>query len=423
MRFLIVDEAREPRAALAALLRARWPDAEMNEWDPDSQGSPREAIAHGDYSAVLLSAQVRDDAVIAWDDAAIAMVAEICGDPGSPPLLLLSDEGGETLAVKAIKAGASDFLLRAGLDAERLAQAVVDGMSERAAIGRDASGRERQRTITVKLAALRDAHADRTGPPSVPGYRALRLIGEGGSSRVYLAERVHDGKTLVLKVLDSSLRDDKVFMARFVQEYKLLAGLHDEHVAQIYDQGFAGSHPYIAMEYLPGGDLKAKIIEGLAPRQALRLLGQIAKALDAIHRHGIVHRDLKPQNILFRGNGVPVIVDFGMARSLASDITLARSGQMIATVRYLSPEQCLGQPADARSDLYSLGVMFYEMLTRKRLYESSNDREILRLHVKGEPPKLKPPLTGYQRVLDRLLAKDPAKRYQSARELFANIAI
>jgi serine/threonine-protein kinase PpkA len=176
----------------------------------------------------------------------------------------------------------------------------------------------------------------------VPGYSVVQLIGQGGQAKVYLAERVHDRQRLALKVLDRTLRQDSVFLERFVREYKLLAAIENEHVARIYDQGFSGDYPYIAMEFLSGGTLAASIKEGMGSLVALRIASQIARALDAIHSRGIVHRDVKPANILFREDGRCVICDFGLAKDLAVKSNLTLAGQLVATPRYMSPEQCLG---------------------------------------------------------------------------------
>ena len=257
----------------------------------------------------------------------------------------------------------------------------------------------------------------------VPGYHVVHIIGQGGQAQVFLAEREHDGLRVALKVLDRALRQDPVFLQRFVREYKLLASVESPYVARIYDQGFSGDRPYIAMEFLPSGTLAARIREGLTTRSALRIAGQIAQALSAIHARGIVHRDLKPANILFRADGRPVLVDFGLARDMKVNSTLTVAGQFLATPRYMSPEQCLGLPIDARSDLYSLGAVLYEMITGRKIYDGANSAEVIAMHVNAPPPKLADLLSVHQPLLDRLLAKEPANRFQSARELFAYIAI
>src|SRR5258706_1194189 len=260
-------------------------------------------------------------------------------------------------------------------------------------------------------------------PFSIGGYRILHLIGQGGQAQVYLAEREHDGLRVALKVLDRTLRQDATFLERFVREYKLVESLQNDFVAKIYDQGFAGDYPYLAMEFLPSGTLASRIREGLSSRASLRITSQVARALDAIHSQGIVHRDLKPANILFRPDGRPVIVDFGLAKELGSKVALTMAGQLLATPRYMSPEQCLGRAVDARSDLYSLGAVFYEMLTGTKLFESESMANLVTAHVHYPVPRLPERLAGYQPILDRLLAKEPDQRFQSGRELFAMIAI
>jgi serine/threonine-protein kinase PpkA len=259
--------------------------------------------------------------------------------------------------------------------------------------------------------------------PLVAGFTLIQRIGEGGQAQVYLAERDYDGLRVALKVLDARVRNDHVFLERFVREYKLLAKLEIEHVARIYDQGFAGEHPYIAMEFLPSGTLAARIYEGLAPRVALRITAQVARALDAIHSRGIIHRDLKPANILFRADGRPVIVDFGLAKDLAINSTLTGQQRLLATPRYMSPEQCLGQTVDARSDIYSLGAILWELMTRTRIYESAGPADLMRLHVTAPVPRLPEALAMHQPLLDRMLAKKPEDRFQSAADLAASITV
>jgi serine/threonine protein kinase len=256
----------------------------------------------------------------------------------------------------------------------------------------------------------------------VQGYNVVHIIGQGGQAQVFLAEREHDGLRVALKVLNRALRNDRVFLERFVREYKLVASLDSAFVARIYDQGFTGDYPYIAMEFLPSGTLASRIREGITTRVAIRLAGQIAQALDAIHSRGIVHRDLKPANILFRADGRPVIVDFGLAKDLGVNSTLTLTGRLLATPRYMSPEQCIGRPVDERSDLYSLGAITWEMLTGTKIYESAGPADLMRMHVTEPPPRLPPELAMHQPLLDRMLAKDPADRFQSAEDLCATIS-
>jgi serine/threonine protein kinase len=255
----------------------------------------------------------------------------------------------------------------------------------------------------------------------VPGYNVVHIIGQGGQAQVYLAEREHDGLRVALKVLNRALRNDPVFLERFVREYKLVASIDSQYVARIYDQGFSGDHPYIAMEFLPSGTLASRIREGLTTRATLRLVTQIAQALAAIHSRGIVHRDLKPANILFRADGRPVLVDFGLARDMTISSTLTVAGQFLATPRYMSPEQCLGRPVDARSDLYSLGAVLFEMMTGKKIYDGANSADVIAMHVSAPVPQLAALLSVHQPLLDKLLAKEPAERFQSAAEVLEHL--
>jgi DNA-binding NarL/FixJ family response regulator/tRNA A-37 threonylcarbamoyl transferase component Bud32 len=412
MRVLVIDDSPGFRERIAQYLGAAMPDAELTLWDPARHGKPAVGFDWRRFDALLL-----DDAPGPGEDG-LEWLREFRAEGPVPPTLVLADGGGEDMAVKAIKAGAADYLKKSDLTAIRLAMAIKEAMIESVAIARDVDSLRRTQSLAVA----------EIGQPAgnvqldVPGYKVLRKIGEGGMSRVFLAERESDGLQLVLKVLDPRLAADPASRARFVREYKIIQRIQNEHVVMIFDQGFAADNPWLAMEYFPGGDLHERILKGISSMGSLKILVQLAEALDAVHSAGVVHRDLKPQNIMFRANHRPAILDFGLAREIDATSTLTQKGMVMATPLYMSPEQCLGHPHDARGDLYAAGVILYEMLTGKHAYEGDNASALAYQHVHGEIPRLPKRLAGYQPLVDRLLAKRPEDRFQSARELFNYIA-
>ncbi|WP_427911375.1 protein kinase domain-containing protein [Ramlibacter sp. MMS24-I3-19] len=251
----------------------------------------------------------------------------------------------------------------------------------------------------------------------VEGYRLLRKLGEGSNASVYLAQPDGGGPAHVLKVLRLEGPDGESNLQRFMQEYALLASIEHPNVARFYHQGFSVGAAYIAMEHFPCGELRSLLGRRLDPYVALYYLRQIASGLEAVHAAGIVHRDLKPENVLVRNDGIVALSDFGIAKHTGMLLTDTGAGDVVGTPYYLSPEQATGGRVDGRADLYSLGVMFFEMLAGEKPYHASSARELLRKHVEDPVPSLPAGLQWCEPLLARLMAKDPQDRFESAGQL------
>jgi len=255
---------------------------------------------------------------------------------------------------------------------------------------------------------------------SIEGYRILKKIGEGGMASIYLAAN-GSGVPQVLKVMGIMGGEQDDHLQRFIQEFALLAQVRHPNVARIERQGFCAGHAYIAMEYFALGDLRVRMNHGLTPDAALSYTRQTAAALDAIHGAGIVHRDLKPENLMLRKDGSLALADFGIAKHVSMTITDTAHGMVVGTPYYLSPEQASGRPVDQRCDLYSLGLILYEMLTGQKPYRAKSAEELLDMHINAPVPLLRPPHDRLQPLLNKLMAKDCNQRYASAREALADL--
>ncbi len=252
----------------------------------------------------------------------------------------------------------------------------------------------------------------------IVGYTITQCIAEGGMAAAYLAEQTSLGRTVVLKVLDTSVNDSRLALRRFMNEGQLLAALRHPNIITIYDIGTASNFVYISMEYVSGGDLRQRLADGpLAPEQALDVLEQVARGLGAAHAEGIVHRDVKPGNILFRSDGTPLLSDFGIAKSLVRDADLTATGVFLGSPNYMAPEQAEPGEIDTRTDLYALGVIFYEMLTGQKPYRSESVIEVIHMHKHAPIPRLPGQLAAFQGVLDLTLAKDRNDRFRDVAAL------
>ncbi len=236
---------------------------------------------------------------------------------------------------------------------------------------------------------------------------------------VYLATQVSLARSVVLKVLDVSRQaDNPNQIERFLAEGRIVASLNHPNIITIYDIGVTDDNAlYISMEYIKGGDLKSRIGIPMDIDEALYIVSCVASGLNAAHEHGIVHRDVKPANILFRDDGSPLLTDFGIAKQADNDLNLTSTGVFLGSPNYVSPEQADGSEVDGRTDIYSLGCIFYEMLTGEKPFKSETLFDVVMKHKNAPIPQLPDDLQLYQPLLNTMMAKKPDDRFANAGEL------
>ena len=251
---------------------------------------------------------------------------------------------------------------------------------------------------------------------SIPGYKITKTIGRGGMATVYLATQESIGREVAIKVMSPALAADPSFSDRFVKEARM-ANLSHPNIVTVYDAGEVDGTNFIVMEYASGGNLDSLIRQGISISRSLEVIKQIASALHYSCNKGFIHRDVKPENIIFREDGSAVLMDFGIAKAISSGTQLTMVGSTIGSPNYMSPEQARGLELDGRSDLYSLGIVFYETLTGTKPYDASDTYVIGLKHINDPIPQLPGNLSQFQPVIDRLLAKSPDGRFDNGNQL------
>ncbi len=406
---LIADPSEDVRMLLMQYVAIEWPNAEIVE-TPNSEA---EMAAGGlpveDCDMVVVGVRKGDRVDPAW-------LQRLRSRENGPAVVALLD--GDTDAAQA--------LLQNGVYCQYRDTMTTDDMRDtlRSALRERHDGYEMpDRTVFIDTGIISGAHTTQPlhSPPATPvqvrGYQLMKKLGQGGMSEVFLAQSARSETACALKVLRAEGASASV-LNLFIEECGVISNLDSPYVVKIYEHGVTDDYLFVAMEYIQGGDLRERIKLGIELDTALSILGQLAYALDAVHGAGLVHGDIKPHNIMFRDAHELVLVDFGVSRVLETDSALL-PGQIIGTPGYISPEHVLDQPIDGRSDLYSTGILFYEMLSGAKPFVADNVEELLDMHVKKPPPPLAPALAAYQEIVDRLLAKSPDDRFASAAELIA----
>jgi tRNA A-37 threonylcarbamoyl transferase component Bud32/DNA-binding response OmpR family regulator len=267
-------------------------------------------------------------------------------------------------------------------------------------------------------------------PPNhqIPGYTILQKIGESEAAAVYLAIAEDLGHNVALKISKRKHSNNEALVTdtgqrsiMFQREFEAIAALDHPSIIDLFDYGIHEGVEFLAMEYFPCGDLKARLQNPLTPAEAIAFLKEIARSLKVVHDAGIIHRDLKPPNVMLRDDGSVVLIDFGLARSLLSGDGSTRTGVLRGSPYYMSPEQAQVETLDARTDLYSLGVILYEMLAGRKPYLGASAIDVLQQHVMAPVPELPVHHLAYQPLLERLMAKSREQRIGSCDELLSGL--
>jgi len=393
---MIIDEQADFRSLLMHHITSHWPDAIISAYDPSVAGHLPDEFSGAGNDLILLGSCHGEDRD------GIDALKRFVGKEKFPPVVYFGEPADKDAVRELAPEG---HFYRDDINHDALIVRLSDLL------------RSKRLVATTDSLFVGDM---RTGiDPLIKGYRLIRKLGATEHSGVYLAERQSTNMPVVLKVLRqmSQYGDSIGAFDRFLQEYETIAEITHPNIVKIYDLGVADDHAHIAMEYLDGGDLRQRITEGIPEQDAISYLRQIASALSAVHAHGVLHRDLKPANIMVRKDGSIALIDFGLAKRAKLENEISDKGEIFGTPYYMSPEQGHGNAVDVRSDIYSLGIIFYEMLTGDKPYRAETAMGIIYKHAQAPIPLLPARLARYQMLMNLLLAKAPADRLQSAAEV------
>ncbi len=402
---LIIDDSEEYRALLKIWLKREVEDVQVHEYDALRLPKPDHSFNWSEYDVVILDYQLGKEDGLTW-------LEEFQTLSGYPPTIVLTAEGDEYVALRAMKIGASDYINKRDVTGGRLNEMIADALqfTPRKQAHHDKTVRD----ANDMLDELRESKMTSDMSSS---YKFVSRIGGGLTSDVFLAERLEDQQSVVLKILNISNVQSETYIKRFIQEAKLLSQLNNPFVANIFEYGVTNNdYVYIVIEFFPRGDLKHRLELNFDAEIATLYINHIVHGLAAIHKVGIIHRDIKPANIMFRGDDSLALADFGISKNLYDDGDLTAVGQILGTPHYMSPEQGLGRPTDERSDIYSAGVIYYELLTKHKPYMGKSPSALIFQHVNNEIPRLPSHMMHYQSIIDKAMAKNPEDRYQTAQE-------
>ncbi len=396
IRVLVIESDRDYRALLTHHIGARWRDARVTAYDPAESGRFSEGFAGAGNDLVIIGDPLGAESGLDW-------LSQFRQVRGFPPVVIIGD-GDERAVVRAIKLGAADYLSRSRLTHRNLVALLENVLEEH-----DAASEMSQTQVP----------AGGLDVPGLKGYTIEKCISGGDIASVYLAHATASGRQVVLKVLREvpDFGGRETMLDRFLAEFEAIGQVKHRNVVRIFDLGVADNHAYIAMEYCSRGSLKRRIRQGMDGDDAERIMREIAGALGAIHGVGILHRDLKPTNVLFRDDESLALIDFGLAKQVHLQAELTGTGEIFGTPYYMSPEQGHGEALDERSDIYSLGVIFYEMLTGEKPFTGNNAMSVILKHAREPVPRLPEALLRYQPAVDRMLAKQPGQRFQDVGEV------
>jgi len=397
-KVFIIDDSPDYRALLRQHVATHWPDATTKQYDPLESGRLPDDFSGAGNDLILLGHPAGETDALDW-------LRQFKRIRGFPPVILIGDAD-ERRIVTAMKIGAADYISKRRLNHRRLIEVMEAVLGQ----GQPMTGSGRF--------FINPDDVPTSGLPSLKGYEFQRRIVVNELSAVYLVRHQNSGKLMILKVLREvpDFGGEAAF-DRFLQEYELIAKLDHPNIVKIFDLGVGDDHAYIAMEYCSKGSLKLRISRGLEPNKAFALMREIAEALGELHRAGITHRDLKPTNVMFRQDESLVLIDFGLAKKATLRAEITGTGEIFGTPYYMSPEQGHASDVDARTDIYSLGIIFFEMLTGYKPFEGDSAMAVIVQHQQAPVPRLPAELSSFQPCIDKMMAKKPDDRFASVAEL------